>query len=118
MSIFSKKQDDEVVSEPVVVEPTAPEAPVEAPKETEAVEGDIAFPDVAKALGNTNFARDYQVESQDEANNPTVQGKDHSDKTLQRRKNESQAEYNERVAPGDQPVQPMGKFDYLGRKVY
>lgn len=91
-------------------------APEAAPVEPST--GDIAFPEVAKALGNTNFAHEYQEESQDEANNPTVQGEDHSDKSLQRKAKETQAEYNERVAPGDQPVQPMGEFDYLGRKVY
>jgi hypothetical protein len=53
--------------------------------------------------------------SNDEANNPTVQGADHSDKSLQRQKNESVQAYNERVPIGLQPVQPSATHSYLGK---
>lgn len=65
---------------------------------------------------NTNDAPAYIKASEDEANNPTVQGEDHSDHSLQRQKGETQAAYNERIPVAIQPVQPAVAFDYLGRK--
>ena len=66
---------------------------------------------------DSNDAYRLHKESEDEANNPVVQGKDHSDESLQRQKGESQAEYNERVSIAVQPVQPMGDRNYLGEKI-
>lgn len=63
---------------------------------------------------NTNDAPELIELSNDEANNPTVQGEDHSDKTVQRKKSETQQEYNERIPVAVQPVQPAPTKSYLG----
>lgn len=64
---------------------------------------------------NTNDAPQYIKASEDEANNPTVQGPDHSDKTLKRKPSESAAKYAKRVGnPAVQPVQPGQTKSYLG----
>lgn len=63
---------------------------------------------------NTNDSLARIHESNDEANNPIVTGKDHSDKKLQRKEGESQAEYNERIPVAIQPVQPQPTHNYLG----
>lgn len=66
---------------------------------------------------NTNDAPELIAASNDEANNPVVQGKDHSDKTLLRKKGESTQEYNERVPVAIQPVQPGPTHNYLGEPI-
>jgi hypothetical protein len=66
---------------------------------------------------NTNDAPELIEASNDEANNPVVQGKDHSDKTLQRKDGETQQEYNERIPVAVQPVQPGPTHTYLGEKI-
>lgn len=64
---------------------------------------------------NTNDSLDRLKESEDESNNPLVTGKDSSDKSLQRKKGESQQKYNERVPVAIQPVQPGPTHNYLGQ---
>ena len=80
-------------------------------------DGDKTEQEVAHDLRDSNLAVVFIKESEDEANNPIVNGKDHSDKKLQRRDNESLAKYNERVTPGTQPVQPAVTRTYLGDKL-
>lgn len=65
---------------------------------------------------NTNDAPELIELSNDEANNPTVQGADHSDKSVQRQKGESTQDYNERIPVAIQPVQPPIATTYLGDK--
>lgn len=64
---------------------------------------------------NTNDALERIKESNDEANNPIVQGESHVDETLLRGKKETQAQYNERVPVAIQPVQPGPTHNYLGQ---
>lgn len=66
-------------------------------------------------LPNTNDAPELIAASNDEANNPVVTGKVARNKSLDRKKGETQAEYNERVPLGVQPAAPAPTHDYLGR---
>jgi hypothetical protein len=66
---------------------------------------------------NTNDSLQRIIESNDEANNPTVQGEVDRSTVLDRKKGETQAEYNERVPIGNQPVQPAPTTSYLGEKL-
>lgn len=55
--------------------------------------------------------------SNDEANNPIVNGPELPfEKSKLRRKDETQAEYNERVSPAEQGPLPAVEFTYLGAK--
>jgi hypothetical protein len=66
---------------------------------------------------NTNDSLARIKESNNEANNPTVQGTIVRDTTLDRGANETLAAYNLRVAPGNQPVQPKETKSYLGKNL-
>lgn len=114
MGIFSRKQDEVVEPTPVVpgavVNPEDTVRPLdEVPQDKTPTDGGLPH--------NTNDAPALIEASNDEANNPVVQGKDHSDKTLQRKDGESQQEYNERVPVAIQPVQPAPTHNYLGEKL-
>jgi hypothetical protein len=106
--------DEQEVITPVV--PGQVVAPEDTVRPLEEVPADD-YPEGGALPHNTNDAHDLIVASNDEANNPTVQGKAKRDKSVDRKKGETQAEYNERVAPGDQPVQPAPVYSYLGNKL-
>ena len=78
------------------------------------------YPEHGAVAHDSNDADKLIRESNDEDNNPIVQGKDHSDKKLKnelkRKKDETNAEHADRVGL-NLPVADGPKFDYLGRKV-
>lgn len=109
MGLFSKKEAVEEEFVPgAVVNPEDTVRPLEdIPQDDTPTDGGLPH--------NTNDSLERIIESNDEANNPTVQGEDHSDKTLLRRKGETQQEYNERIPVAVQPVQPAPAKSYLGK---
>jgi hypothetical protein len=113
MGLFSKKKEEVVKATFVpgtVVDPEDTVRPLEdTPQDETPTNGGLPH--------NTNDSLERIKESENEANNPTVRGKDHSDKTLARQKGESQQEYNERVPVAIQPVQPTPTVSYLGKKL-
>lgn len=74
------------------------------------------YPSEGGVPHNTNDALDRIKESEDEANNPILEPHKR-DTSVDRQKDESQAEYNERVPVAVQPVQPAPKFNYRGQKM-
>jgi hypothetical protein len=121
---------DPATQAPVATQETVDEAPVApvVPGQVVTPEQTVAPADVVPAsfddypehgavAHDTNDAPELIEASNDESNNPTVQGKVKRDKSLDRKKGETQAEYNERVAPGNQPVQPAPTHSYLGAKL-
>jgi hypothetical protein len=111
MGLFSRKQDE--VVEPTPVVPGAVVNPEDTVRELEDIPQDDTTTN-GDLPHNTNDAPELIAASNDEVNNPVVQGKDHSDKTLQRKEGESQQEYNERIPVAIQPVQPAPTHSYLG----
>lgn len=66
---------------------------------------------------NTNDSLARIKESNNQANNPVVQGTATRRTDLDRGANESLKDYNARVAPGNQPVQPKPTKSYLGNNL-
>ena len=64
---------------------------------------------------NTNDALTRIKESNNQANNPIVTGSITRQTSLDRGVNESLKDYNLRVTPGKQPVQPKPGTSYLGK---
>ena len=111
MGLFSRNKNEEPVEEEVlpgaVVAPEDTVRPLEdIPQDDTPTDGDVPH--------NTNDAPELIEASNNEENNPTVTKKVKRDKSLDRKKGETQAEYNERVPVAIQPVQPGPTTSYLG----
>lgn len=103
---------------PVVPVPGTVVAPEDTVQNLDVVPSSLEdYPSDGALPHNTNDAPELIEASNDEANNPTVQGKVKRDKSLDRKKGETQAEYNERVPVAIQPVQPGPTTSYLGNKL-
>ena len=102
MGIFSRNTD-----QPAVENTDEVVAVVESQVEQYPEDGAIAH--------NSNDAPELIAASNDEANNPIVQGEVERDSSLDRQEKETQAEYNERVPVAVQPVQPAPTTSYLGQ---
>ena len=66
---------------------------------------------------NTNDSLARIKESNNQANNPIVTGTPNRRTDLDKGANESLKDYNARVAPGNQPVQPKPTKSYLGNNL-
>lgn len=106
-------------SEPVEKEVPVPGSVV-APEDTVRPLDEVPaddYPSDGALPHDSNDAPQLINESNDEANNPTVNGKVKRDTSVDRKKGETQAEYNERIPVALQPVQPSPKTSYLGGKL-
>ena len=108
---FGKKKDKEVVA-PVEGGVVRPEDTV---KPLDVVPHADEFHPEGGVQHNTNDSLDRIKESEDEANNPVVSSRARRDTSFDRKKGESQLEYNERVPVALQPVQPAPTHNYLGQ---
>lgn len=111
------EDEAEDVSEPVSSErvPGSVVAPEDTVLPTDVVPSED-YPSDGALPHNTNDALDRIKESEDEANNPILEPHKR-DTSVDRQKDETQAEYNERVPVAVQPVQPAPKYNYRGQKM-
>jgi len=114
VAAHDEQEVQEVVEVPVETVPGAVVAPEDTVRPLEDVPSDD-YPTDGAVPYNTNDAPELIALSNDEANNPLVTGEVERDTTLDRQEDETQAEYNERINPAVQPVQPGPSTSYLGQ---